>query len=1054
MFVHLHTRSAFSFLAGGSLPETLVSRAKALDLPGLALTDVNGVYGIVRFMKRCKMEGIQGIPGAEVTVEDRPLPFLARSATGYTNLCRLLTVAHGNSREKPTVSLEEMEGNSEDLYCLTGGKEGRLWQLMAERKTAEAQRWLRRLLSVFKDRLYVELCHLLENGQGRQMDDLYKLSLSLGIPVVATNNARYAVPEDYRLYDLLTCVRLGIKVPEPHAERPTNAEAYLKSEAAMRRLVPYPEALENTLRIAHSCYMDLVPEQITPPAAWLPEGMAPRVYLNHLCNESVIRKYPVNRQDQAMNQYHKEFGVITHLGLEEYFLVVREVVEEARRRGIRCAGRGSAANSIVAYLLEITGVDPLAHNLLFERFLHSGRKGTPDIDIDFDSERRNEIIAWMEERFGPEQTAMTATVVTYQLRMALRDVAKTLGWPPETVDRLTDAIPGRAARDVRRYRAQLLRILGASPLFELLLTLVERLDGIPRHMGLHVGGMVLSRKPLCHFSPIQLSANGVRMVQFDKNDVEALGLVKLDVLGLRMLATLSEATEHVWRYTGTTIDLDSLPLNDSNVYDLICSNSTVGLFQIESQGQIHLLAVNQPRTFDDLIAEIALFRPGPLQGGMVHPYIRRRKGEETVVYDHPDLEPALKDTYGIILFQEQVLEVAHQFAGMSLAEADDFRALMSKYRDAEEMEAMRGRFVSGAVGRGVLEPVAHQVFDRVAKFVGYGFCRSHAAAFARIVYQSTWLKRYYPAAYLAAVMQHRPGMYSLMTLEQEARRLGIPTLLPDINWSGARYSLRRMPDGQLVIGKPLTAIDAVSPEIAREIVLRRSEAFFSSVEELYTRVAIPRDALDNLARAGTLDTLAQSSRTALWEIGVLAQRLGPSGHARPATLFDLPVVTPQDIPDLPELNATERLAWDFQTSHAGRVHPFALVRRTLTEYGIQSVAACRKLIPLDDARSRTVVTAAGNVILRQKPPTAKGMMFLTLEDETGFIQCVLPPPIQERYNDLLTASALVVRGVLQGIRHWRGLVAVEICTLKRLLEGAEEQEQEEEQILRKASGLE
>ena len=1035
MFAHLHVKSTFSFLHGGSSPEDLVKQARTIHCPALALTDKNGIYGAVRFLNTCKSQGIRGIIGSEVTVEQAPIVLLVQNETGYANLCRILTEAHTSNRKHPSVPINVLSTFNSDLFCLTGGKESTAWQLVSNRKIGEAEQWLRRLHSVFRERLYIELCHTLEYGAGRVIDQLYRLSVSMNIPVVASNNVRYDIAENYVLSDLLTCIGLNITVDEPHPDRPRNAEAYLKSKEALKRLIPFESAFENTMVIANACQIDLVPEHITPPTARLPDNISPRAYLNRICSEALLDKYTVDRQDQAMAQYNKEFGVITGLGLEEYFLVVREVVDEARRQGIRCYGRGSAANSIVAYLLDITGVDPIAHNLLFERFLHGGRKGTPDIDIDFDSERRDEIITWIENRFGMEQTAMTATVITYQLRIALRDVAKALGWPMDTVNQLTKAIPPRRARHVREYRSQLLRVLGESPLFELLIDLVERLDGLPRHMGLHSGGMVLSRKPLYHFSPIQVSANGVKMVQFDKNDVETLGLVKLDVLGLRMLASLSEGRELLARHINTDIDLDHLPLDDPKVYDLICSNSTVGLFQIESQGQIHLLAVNQPRTFDDLVAEIALFRPGPLQGGMVHPFINRRKGREPIEYDHPDLEPVLADTYGIILFQEQVLEVAHRFAGMTLSEADDFRALMSKYRDANEMENMRDKFVSGAMNRGVSELTANTVFDRVSKFVGYGFCRSHAAAFAKIVYLSAWMKCYYSAAYMAAIMQHRPGMYSLMTLEQEAKRWQVPIQLPDINRSGTRYDLVKTDNAMFAVLKPLTSIDHVSKNIAQDIVRQRMVADYTSVEDLYGRVAMPRDALETLARSGALDSIAASSRGALWDIGILSRRLGITAQERDRALFHMPVVSLQDIPDLPELSAPERLSWDYQTHHAARVHPISLIRRSLSEYGILPISACRRLIPLDDRASPIIVEVTGNIIMRQRPPTANGMMFLTLEDETGFIQCVLAPPVQEAFDHLLILPTLTIQGILQAASHWRGLVAGKIWPVRGVLGG-------------------
>jgi len=1035
MFAHLHVRSHFSFLGGGSSPAELIAAAKKHNFRYLGITDANGVYGAIRFLKICKEEGIRGIVGSEMIVEGYPIVLLAQTNDGYACLCDLLTRAHQGSREHPSISLEDMTGNT-DLICLSGGRESALYRTMRNKKRAVAQRWLTRLAAVFPGKLYVELVNNISFDDRDMVNVLYGLAKEMELPVVATNDVRYAHPTDYIRYDLLTCIRLGIKIHEPHAERPINAEAYIKNEAQLFRLIPYGEAFDNSIRIAESCNVELVPEFITPPAAILPKGMSPRAYLNKLCCDALLNVYPESQQDRAVAQYNKEFGVITSLHLEEFFLVVREVVVEARSRGIRCSGRGSAANSIIAFLLGITGVDPIAHHLLFERFLHSGRKGTPDIDIDFDSERRDEVIEWMENRFGIEHTAMTATVVTYQLRMAIKDVAKTLGWPLDVVDKLTRAIPGRSASAVRTYREHLVRILGESPLFEKLLALVESLSDCPRHLGLHVGGMVLCRKPLRFFSPVQISANGVKMVQFDKHDVEALGLVKLDVLGLRMLATLSESVELVNRQdVEKPIDIDRLPLDDKAVYDMICTGSTVGLFQIESQGQIHLLAVNQPRTFDDLTAEIALFRPGPLQGGMVHPFIRRRKGQEPIIYEHPDLIPTLKDTYGIILFQEQVLEVAHRFAGMSLPEADDFRSLMSKYRNPEEMESMRGKFVEGAMERGVSQDIANSVFDKVSKFVGYGFCRSHAAAFARIVYQSAWMRLYHPDAYMAAVMQHRPGMYGLMTLEQEARRAGVAIIIPDINRSMTRYSLLPSSDKWLSINKPLTSVDEISAEVSRSIVWERLKGEYRTVEDLYRRVEIPRSTLDKLAKSGTLDSIAISSRGALWEVGVLATRIGGSGDSGRPELFDLPVVMPPDMPVIPDLTAAERLTWDYQTHHSGRIHPLSLVRRALKEFGILSIGTCRHLVPIDDTSDETVVLLSGIVIMRQRPPTAKGMMFMTLEDETGFIQCVLSPPTQESHEHLLTLPALTVRGVLQAAGHWRGLVVSQVWGLKGMLGG-------------------
>ncbi len=1032
MFVHLHVRSWFSFLAGGSSPEQLVERAQALGYTALALTDVNGVYGAIRFHKACRARGIHPVIGAELTVAGFPLVLLAQSPQGYFNLNQLITRAHADSSAPPQLPLGGLRPHAQDLICLTGGKDGRLWRLVHQRHTEEARAWVLQLGEAGFSGLYIELVNGLYPDDKWVMKSLYGLAQELGVPAVATNDVRFAAAQDYRRYDLLTCVRLKRKVGEAHEERPQNAEAYLKEEEELRRLLPFPEALEASGRIAQICQVDLLPEAITPPAARVVPGHSTQSWLACKCLVSLLSKYPAGTLFAALAQLNKEIAVIAQLGLEEFFLVVCEVVEEAQKRGIRCAGRGSAANSIVAYLLDITAVDPLKFNLLFERFLHGGRKGTPDIDVDFDSERRNEIIAWMEERFGTEQTAMTATVVTYRLHSALRDTGKALGWPLSRIDQVTGTLPMLGVSQVREYRDLLQRALGESPLLELLLQMVEQLDGCPRHLGLHAGGMVLSRQHLNSFSPIQISANGVKMVQFDKDDVEALGLIKFDVLGLRMLATLSEAVE-LLDTTGKEIpDLAQFPLDDEQVFRFIRTGRTLGVFQIESQGQMHLISSHQPTCFEDLITEIALFRPGPLQGGMVHPFIRRRRGEEPVVYDHPDLEKILKDTYGVILFQEQILEIAHLFAGMSLAEADDFRAVMSKFRDAGQMESMRTKFVSGAMARQVPEDVAQRVFDQVSAFVGYGFCRSHAAAFAKTVYHSAWLKCHHPAAFMAAVMQHRPGMYSLMSLEEEAKRCGVEILGPDINRSEVRYSLERLPDRRLAIRKPLCAVRAVSEETARRIVWCRMDGSFRTVEDLMHRVELPGPALENLSASGALDPIAGNRRRALWKAGVLFRKMAVWTDRDQLRLFEQWELTEQDIPPLPELSMVEQMRWDMRTQHSSRVHPLALARRYLNALGVQTIAAIYRWVPLlQDRSAGPSVRIAGLVILRQKPPTAKGMMFITVEDESGFVQCIVPPTLQKQYHDTLMQPFVIVGGQLQGLRNWRCVVLDKVWMLER-----------------------
>lgn len=1065
MYSELHARSWFSFQAGGSSPADLARQAAHLGIPAVAITDRNGVYGAVRFQKACEQEGLRPIFGAEVDVatksckggeegesipEAAPVVLLAASRSGYANLCQILTQAHLKDREMPVATLEEVEAYADDVFCLTGTYDSFLWALVEEGHSRRARKWVQNLEHIFRDRLSIEISNHLLPGDKERMRKLKQLASQTGIPLAATGDVRYAVSEHNARFDLLTCIREGISVFDAHSARPRNAEAHLRADAPRRRLIPYPEAWGRTEDIASACRVDLLPDRLTTPKARYEGDQSPSAHLHQTCREALREKYKGENRAAARQQMEEELSTIHELHLEEFFLVVREIIREARRRGIRCAGRGSAANSIVAYLLDITGVDPIEHDLLFERFLHRGQKGTPDIDVDFDSDRRDEVIRWMEERFGREQTAMTATVVTYRLRSALRETAKALGWPRETINDLTAEVPRRNASRVHEYSDYIERHLGSSALTDVLMHMTASLHECPRHLGLHSGGMLLSRSPLANYTPVQRSANGVRMAQFDKNDVEALGLVKFDVLGLRMLSSLSEARELVERHKGTPLDLEELPLDDPETFTLIRSGETVGCFQIESQGQLHLLAKHQPQTFDDLITQVALFRPGPLQGNMVDPYVRRRRGKEPVRYDHPSLKPILKDTYGIILFQEQVLEIAHQFAGMSLERADDFRDLMSEFRDPGEMEKVREEFVEGAIRtHGVSRDTADAVFEKVSGFVGYGFCRSHAAAFAKTVYQSAYLKTHHPAAFMAAIMQQRPGMYSQMTLEEEARRLGVEVRGPDIHRSGIRFELEpagnskeqsERETGGLAIRKPLSSVQHVSPDDARKIVWARMDEAFSSVEDLYRRVQLDIEALKNLARGGALDALASSSRGALWEVGVLHERIGETGLQSQPTLFDTPVVTSDDIPELPELDSSERLSWDLETHGAARRHPMTLARRALQELEIRTVETCYRfgrVVPLEPEGPPPRLTIAGLTILRQRPSTANGVTFLTVEDETGFIQCIVYPQVWSTYEHVLTGGHVIVRGKLQVDGNWRGLIVEEAWRLDGIFGGYE-----------------
>jgi error-prone DNA polymerase len=1004
----------------------LVAAAADQGQKAVALTDIHTVAGAVQFSKECRAAGIKPIIGATVLVDGFPLVLLCADREGYANLCDLLTLAH-RDRLQPGLDLDDLcPYDTEGLFCLTGDHWGAVATLLRQKRRQHARCLLQKLGHLFPDRLFIELTQQRRPGDRAMIRALCQLAGELNLPLVAANGVRHAAPDGFALFDALTCARLGITIADPHPERPVNDQAFLRSEAQMIKLGFPTAAITNTHAIADLCNVDLLAEAVTPPRACLPPGKSAPYFLRKLCGAAFRRRYPQG-SEKATTILKRELSVISELGLDEFFLVVREVIQFARSRGIRCSGRGSAANSLVAYLLGITGVDPIRHNLLFERFLHTGRKGMPDIDVDFETHRRHEVIAWMAQRFGEEHTAMTANVITFRLRLAVREMAKVLGYPLPLIDKVCKVLPHASCRHVREHRTELAALLGESVMLESLMCLVEQLPGCPRHLSLHSGGMILSRLPLRYLSPIQSSANGVRQMQFNKDDVEALGLIKFDVLGLRTLSVVTEAVDLVQADTGQAPDVDVLPLDDPKTYELIRQGRTMSVFQIESPGQWNLLSRSQPQVFDDLVAQVALFRPGPLQGNMVHPYILRRRGLQPVTYPHPSLEPVLRDTYGIILFQEQVLEVAHHFAGLTLAEADEFRRLMSKFRSSEQMESMRSQFVQGAIARhGVTLALANHVFDLVAKFVGYGFCRSHAAAFAHTVYQTAYLKAHYAAAYMAAVLEHKPGFYPLNTVLQEARHCGVRVLPVDIHRSDVKY---RLEGGAIRV--PLTQIKGLSVEAAAEIVLERATAPFQSLQDLYGRVRLGKDIWDNLARSGALDAFG-ARRQVLWQIGELIRRIGPSGQAQ-LSLDE--AWQDYDVPQLRKLTPAQRTAWDFQTQGLTTgPHPVALHRPYLDRLGATPI---RNLF---EAQPGVRALTAGVVISRQRPPTAKGMVFVLLEDETGVLPTAITPPAYEKYSRQVREPGLLVEGQLEGsgpgqVGRYRSVLIHRLWPLDRVLGG-------------------
>lgn len=1012
----LCAHSYYSLGAGTASPKSLVRRAAALGYRYLALVDDLSVSGAVDLFQETREVGLKALIGATVPVriEDEafPLVLIARSRRGYAKLNSLITVAL--EREEKDVPWPVLLAKSEDLTVLTGDRLGFPTVYLARRKLSELEGLMRELSGAFPGRLYLQVYHDRRRWDSRRARVLRRLAHSLGLPVVAAPVARYLAPDDYRLYDALTCGRLGINVDEAHPQRPRNAENYLLPPDEVSRRLPFQEAALNANRLALESHFELLPERLVPPRAQgVPEGMPPERWLEERCYTALLELYPGERLAQARAKLEEELATVRALGLAEFFLVAAEVTDFCRSHGILAAGRGSAAASILCYLLGITGADPLEHDLLFERFLHTGKSAMPDVDIDISSARRDEVLAWVEERFGTATEAMVCNKIRYRLPLALQDLGRALGVPPEQRNRLTSAL-GRDFRGLRPPRVDEARVafdevLGDAPAKDALMQLLRDMEATHvRHLAPHSGGVVLSRDPLHHYSPIERSSGGIKIIQLDKDDAEAMGLIKLDLLGLRMLSALERAREEIFRLEGEWWDLQKLP-DDERVWDLISRGETMGLFQVESPSQMHTSQIMKARTLKDLAHQIALIRPGPIQSGTVHPYLRRRQGLEPVTYLHPSLKPILAKSYGVLLFQEDVLRIAVHVAGMSWTEADRFRKKVSGFTDLEDIEPERHRFISGVVKTvGATREVAEEIFEAIKAYQGFGFAESHAWAFALHSYASGYLRIHYPAEFLAAILSEEPGMWSQASKRQEARAWGVPFLPFDVNASGVHFRCERVrgdaeraPLGK-AIRPPLAGLSGVSEEVAREIVIERLRGGpYRSLEDFHGRVELTRELFETIVRAGALDSLCPR-REALYRLGVLSGSLA-SGQR--------PLLTPEaDAPRLATLTVKDRYVWEFDVARFSslELHPLDFVRGHLRELGALPLARVAKY------RHGGKVRTAGLVVGKQKPPTAKGHAFFVLEDGPLKMQLVIPPDLWDARREVLRdAAALVVDGVVE-----------------------------------------
>lgn len=873
MFTHLHIHSAFSFLYGTFTPEALVDKAKKMGFSAIALTDKNGLYGAVRFYKAAKSKAIRPVVGSEITLWDgTSLILLAASFEGYKNLCRLISKAHEERpRGRPACSMNTLEQLTQGLICLTGGKDARLQRLISMGNLSEARYWLKALKRIFgPEHLFVEIQHHGLKDDRALIEAAAKLAKQAGLSLVATNDVAFLEKEDFEVHQRL----IGIQQTVHHRDigGVPNDQFYLKTQNQMRAAIPYAEALENAERVAQTCHLELPIGQVHPPCYPLPKGeSACSGLLARLCFSALGAKYkPVAYQ--ALIQLDRELEIVRQKGLCGYFLLVKDVRDFARARGIRCTVRGSAAGSLVTYLL-LGGVDPLEHNLLFERFLNESRADMPDVDLDFDSVRRDEVIAYVMEKYAG-QAAMVATIPTFRARGAIRKLGRAFGYSYDKINQLTTFLPYYLKGSQIEQASQRLPELKDSPLKDEpeLLRMAAKISGLPYQLSVHLGGVVIAPGQLASWVPVEMSNKGFPVAQYDKDDVEALGLVKLDLLGLRM-HTAIQKTLDLLAEQGIVLDLDDVPLDDEKTFRLLRTTETVGVFQVESPGQRQLLGRLQPKRFSDIIAEISLFRPGPMKADMVTPYVERRNGKEQVHYPHPDLKPSLQETYGVVLFQEQVLKIAYCIAGFSFAEADQLRRAMTKDRSAVEMERIKASFIQGAIRQGYSQETAEEIFAVVASFAGYGFCKAHAASFAHITYQSAFLKAHYPLEfYLGLLNAGHVGSYPKSVILNEAKRRGFEVLGPHINYSGQDYTAENR---GIRIG--LLAVNGLGPRFCERILRERENGPFASIKEFCRRVNLPQEIILRLCLAG--GSKNQAKKNNLSDLCVL-ERLEGAGERK------------------------------------------------------------------------------------------------------------------------------------------------------------------------------
>ncbi|WP_326956013.1 error-prone DNA polymerase [Amycolatopsis sp. NBC_01286] len=1018
-YAELHCHSNFSFLDGASHPEELVEEAARLNLDAIALTDHDGMYGVVRFAEAARELGVNTVFGTELSFglrgpqngvadpEGEHLLLLARGDQGYRALCRAITAGQLSGFDGRSVKAEkgrpvyDLDAVAEEVagqcVVLTGCRKGAVRSALVAHGPAAAAEKLDDLAKRFgRDNVYVELTDHRQPLDSTHNDLLSEMAKEFGLPTVATTAAHYARPERARLADALAAIRARRAIDDLEGWLPAGGAAFLRSGAEMDVMFRrYPGAVRRSALLGIECAFPLKLLAPKLPPFDVPDGHTETTYLRELTKAGAEERFGgKDHETKAKAQIKHELAIIEELGFPGYFLIVWDIVRFCRENDILCQGRGSAANSAVCYALGITKVDSVAYELLFERFLAPDRDGYPDIDLDIESDRREEAIQYVFAKHGRLNTAQVANVITYRARSAVRDAARALGYSPGQQDAWSKQIDRWGSlRDTEKDHDH--------DIPDEVVQLAFALEDFPRHLGIHSGGMVMCREPVSQVVPVEWARMADRsVIQWEKEDCAAAGLVKFDLLGLGMLSALHYMLDLVEEYKDDKIDLAELDLTDQKVYEMLCRADAVGVFQVESRAQLATLPRLKPDEFYDLAVEVALIRPGPIQGGSVHPYIRRKQGKETWTYDHPLLEKALHKTKGVPLFQEQMMQIALDVANFTAAEADQLRHAMGSKRSESKMDRLRQRFLEGAAANGVEEELAKKIFLKLKAFANFGFPESHALSFAHLVFSSAYFKLYHPDAFLAGLLRAQPmGFYSPQSLVADARRHGVTVHGPDINRSLPHATLE--PDkGKLhAVRTGLSTIRLIGEELAKKIVAERETGGYTDMADVARRVRLTTPQIEALATAGAFESFGGDRRQALWTAGAVAGERAEK----------LPGLISAQAPTLPGMDGLDVAAADvWATGISPGSYPTEFIRDRLDALGV--VPAARLADHDDGAR----VLIGGAVTHRQRPATAGGITFLNIEDETGMVNVICTLGLWQRYHRVARgSSALLIRGVVE-----------------------------------------